>query len=195
MRKGQTRMIIRTASLAAPTGWLEVGWQRMRCALGRSGTRWQKREGDGATPAGVWEIGRVLWRADRGRRPSTMAQTQSIRPEDGWCDAPSDRNYNRQVRHPYPASAERLWRDDGLYDVLVVLDHNQRPRMRGGGSAIFLHVARPGFAPTEGCVALAEVDLRRLLERVSRQAHIVIGRRDMPLNRRQGGGASRSRDI
>lgn len=88
---------------------------------------------------------------------------RAIKPADGWCDAVRDRNYNRPVQHPYPASAERLWREDRLYDVVVVLDHNQQPRIRGHGSAIFLHVRRPGSAPTEGCVALEPNDLRRLL--------------------------------
>jgi L,D-peptidoglycan transpeptidase YkuD (ErfK/YbiS/YcfS/YnhG family) len=89
-----------------------------------------------------------------------------MRPEDGWCDAPGDRNYNRPVRHPYPASAERLWREDELYDVVVVLGHNQRPRIRAGGSAIFMHVARPGYLPTEGCIALARRHLLIVLERL-----------------------------
>jgi len=88
-----------------------------------------------------------------------------IAPDDGWCDAPGDRNYNRPVRHPYPASAERLWREDGLYDIVVVLSHNVRPRVRGAGSAVFMHLARPGYRPTEGCIALKREHLLRLLER------------------------------
>jgi L,D-peptidoglycan transpeptidase YkuD (ErfK/YbiS/YcfS/YnhG family) len=95
-----------------------------------------------------------------------MLPVQRIRRMDGWCDAPGDRNYNRPVRHPYPASAERLWRDDALYDMVVVLRHNQRPRLRGRGSAIFMHVARPGYLPTEGCIALERGHLLRVLERL-----------------------------
>ena len=86
-----------------------------------------------------------------------------ITPVSGWCDAPGDRNYNRQVTLPYPASAETLWRDDGLYDLVLVLDHNHRPRVQGAGSAIFVHVARPGHRPTEGCIALTRADLVQLL--------------------------------
>ena len=93
---------------------------------------------------------------------------------DGWCDDPVDRNYNRRVRHPYPASAERLWRSDHLYDLVVVLGYNDRPRVAGRGSAIFMHVAGPGFAPTEGCVALRLPDLKRLLEEVPRGAVVTI---------------------
>jgi L,D-peptidoglycan transpeptidase YkuD (ErfK/YbiS/YcfS/YnhG family) len=116
----------------------------------------------------------VLYRPDRRRRPRTGLPVRALRPDDGWCDAPSDRNYNRAVRLPYPASAERMWREDQLYDLVVVLDHNTRPRVRGAGSAIFMHVARPGLMPTEGCVALPARQLELLLARLRRGATIVI---------------------
>jgi L,D-peptidoglycan transpeptidase YkuD (ErfK/YbiS/YcfS/YnhG family) len=93
--------------------------------------------------------------------------TRALRPRDGWCDAPQDPNYNRPVQHPYPASAEAMWRDDHLYDLVLVLSHNERPRLRGGGSAIFVHVARSGYEPTAGCIALAPRDLRLLLARIN----------------------------
>jgi len=120
----------------------------------------------------------VLYRPDHVRRPRTALPVRAIRPRDGWCDAPADRNYNRPVSLPYPASAERLWRADALYDVVVVLDCNDRPRVRGRGSAIFMHVAKPGYAPTEGCIALARAHLLRLLERVGpRSAVATPGRK------------------
>ena len=102
------------------------------------------------------------------RRPRTHLPVRAIRLHDGWCDTPADRNYNRPVCLPYPASAERLWRADGLYDIVVVLDYNDRPRVRGRGSAIFMHVAKPGYAPTEGCIALARAHLQGLLAYVGR---------------------------
>jgi L,D-peptidoglycan transpeptidase YkuD (ErfK/YbiS/YcfS/YnhG family) len=95
-------------------------------------------------------------------------------PADGWCDAATDRNYNRRVRHPYTASAETMWRTDTLYDTVVVLDCNRRPRIRGRGSAIFMHVARPGFLPTEGCIALRRPDLLRVLSHLRSGARIHI---------------------
>ena len=144
----------------------------MPCALGRSGRRALKREGDGATPIGHFLLERVLYRPDRSPRPRTGLPLRAIAPADGWCDAPADRNYNRSIRHPYPASAERLWRADGLYDVVVVLACNRRPRIRGRGSAIFIHVARPGFTPTEGCIALRRPDLLRLLATLKQGARI-----------------------
>ena len=108
------------------------------------------------------------------RRPRTGLPVRPIRPDDGWCDAPADRNYNRAVRHPYPASAERLWRMDHLYDVVVVLRHNWRPRVRAGGSAIFVHLARSGYAPTEGCIALKPGHLLRLVQRLRPGARVRV---------------------
>jgi L,D-peptidoglycan transpeptidase YkuD (ErfK/YbiS/YcfS/YnhG family) len=150
-------------SAARPRGIVKLGGLTFACALGRSGRRTRKREGDGATPVGCWRVLGVLYRADRVRRPTTRLPVRRIFPRDGWCDAPADRNYNRPVRHPYPASAERLWRADGLYDLVVVLSHNVRPRARGAGSAVFVHVAHPGCRPTEGCIALRRDHLARLL--------------------------------
>jgi L,D-peptidoglycan transpeptidase YkuD (ErfK/YbiS/YcfS/YnhG family) len=172
-RRAATVSIV-ALSAAARRGHLQLGPLRFACALGRSGCRVGKREGDGATPVGRWSVLGVLFRADRVRRPRTPLPARPIRNFDGWCDAPQDRNYNRPVRHPYPASAERLWRQDGLYDVVVVLGHNQRPRVRGGGSAIFMHVARPGYAPTEGCIALQRGHLLRVLERLDRGASVKV---------------------
>jgi len=129
---------------------------RTRCALGRSGVRAAsaKTESDGATPAGVWPLRRVLYRPDREPRPQTALPCEALRPNDGWCDAPEDPAYNCLVTHPYPASAERLWREDQVYDLIVVLGFNDEPVVPGRGSAIFLHLARPDWRPTEGCVAV-----------------------------------------
>ncbi len=134
-----------------------------RCALGRSGIRADKREGDGATPAGCFGLRRVVYRADRLDRPPTALPVTALNPQDGWCDDPADPMYNRPVRLPYAARHERLWRDDGVYDAIVVLGHNDDPVVPGHGSAIFLHVARPDYRSTEGCVALARGDLLAVL--------------------------------
>ena len=151
--------------------WAEL---RLPCALGRSGRRALKREGDGATPVGAWPIREAFYRADRLRRPRTAIPLRAIRRNWGWCDAPADRNYNRFVRLPYPVSAESLWRDDGAYDIIVVLGYNDHPRRRGGGSAIFVHLARPGYTPTEGCVALSMRDLRLLLTKLPRSGGVLV---------------------
>jgi L,D-peptidoglycan transpeptidase YkuD (ErfK/YbiS/YcfS/YnhG family) len=161
-------------SSGATRGTLTFAGLRFPCALGRAGCLARKREGDGATPIGQWRVRAVLYRPDRMRRPPTSLPVRAIRRHDGWCDASADRNYNRPVRLPYRASAERLWREDELYDVVVVLTYNERPRVRGRGSAIFMHVARPGYAPTEGCIALARGHLLRLLERLPARAAIGV---------------------
>lgn len=154
---------------------LTLGNLRFPCALGRSGCTALKREGDGATPLGRFPLRSGYFRADRLLRPLSALPLRRARPDDGWCDAPEDRNYNRPVRHPYAASAERLWREDQLYDVVVVLGYNDRPRSRGRGSAIFLHVARIDLAPTEGCVALRRADFRKLLPLIGRRAVLRVG--------------------
>ena len=112
---------------------------------------------------GLWPSRRGLYRPDRGATPSTALPVSPIAPDDGWCDDPSDARYNRAIRLPYPARHERLWRDDGLYDLVGVLGWNDAPVRPGEGSAIFLHVAGPDYGPTEGCVALSGADLRALL--------------------------------
>jgi L,D-peptidoglycan transpeptidase YkuD (ErfK/YbiS/YcfS/YnhG family) len=146
-----------------PSHELAVGDKRYRCALGKSGIVQSKREGDNATPVGTFPIRRVLYRADRVNAPETGLPVSAINQEDGWCDAPDDPCYNRPVTLPYAASHEKLWRDDHVYDVVVVLGHNDDPPVPGHGSAIFMHVAREGYAPTEGCVALTLSDLTDVL--------------------------------
>jgi len=159
-----------------PDGHAEWRGRRLRCALGRSGVSRDKREGDGATPVGVFPFREVLFRADRIARPATALAVRAIAPDDGWCDDPASPDYNRPVRLPRAASHETLMRKDRLYDVIVVLGHNDDPVVPGLGSAIFLHVAAPGHAPTEGCVALALEDLLSVLAECARGDGIEIAR-------------------
>ena len=146
-----------------PDGMVALAGLRLRAALGHGGIRRHKREGDGGTPAGLLPLRRVLYRADRVARPRAAVPAMPLAPHDGWCDDPSSADYNRAVRLPHPDRHEALWRADGVYDVIGVLGWNDDPAARGMGSAIFLHVARPDFAPTEGCIALALPDLLALL--------------------------------
>lgn len=157
-----------------PPGILTYGDQRLRCALGRSGIRTAKREGDGATPAGRFALRRILYRADRLDRPASGLPAASISQTDGWCDDPSDPNYNRPVALPYAGRVEALWRGDRLYDVLVVLGHNDQPPIKGLGSAVFLHIAAADYAPTEGCVALAQDDLLALVKAAGTDSVLII---------------------
>lgn len=133
--------------------------RRLRCAVGRSGIRVAKREGDGATPCGRWLMRRLYYRPDRMVAPVSGLPLTALTPRDGWCDAAQDAAYNRPVQLPYPARAERLWRDDQVYDLIVALGYNDAPVVAGAGSAIFLHLAHADYPPTEGCVALGRIDL------------------------------------
>ncbi|MCW5752218.1 MAG: L,D-transpeptidase family protein [Alphaproteobacteria bacterium] len=156
-------------------GWFEAAGARLPCALGRGGRRADKREGDGATPTGRFPLRRMLYRADRMARPATRLPVRAIAPDDGWCDDPADgANYNRPVRLPHRSSAERLWRPDHLYDLIVVLGHNDDPPVPFVGSAIFLHLARDAYAPTEGCVALEQAHLLWLLARAAEGDLLVV---------------------
>jgi L,D-peptidoglycan transpeptidase YkuD (ErfK/YbiS/YcfS/YnhG family) len=159
-------------------GTLRADGLQLRCALGRSGIRSDKAEGDGATPTGCFALRRVLYRPDRVDAPETALATLPIARSDGWCDAAGDPAYNRPVTLPYPASAETMWREDRLYDVVVVLGHNDDPPVAGLGSAIFMHVARPDYAPTEGCVALALPDLLTVLRQCAPGDRICVSAPD-----------------
>jgi L,D-peptidoglycan transpeptidase YkuD (ErfK/YbiS/YcfS/YnhG family) len=152
---------------ATADGFLDLGGRKVRCALGRSGVKpaAEKREGDGASPAGVWPIRRVLYRPDRGPPPATAFELQPISRDEGWCDAPKDPAYNQPVHLPYPASAEHMWMESGVYDIVVVLGHNDDPVVPGMGSCIFLHLSQPDYSPTQGCVAVPRADLEELLSK------------------------------
>src|SRR4051812_43073792 len=150
---------------ATADGWFDLGDRKVRCALGEAGVKpaAEKREGDQASPIGVWPIRRLLYRPDKGPAPVSAIPAQPLSENDGWCETPDHADYNRQVKLPHPVSHERMWRDDDLYDRVVVLGHNDDPVVPGLGSAIFLHLARAGYSPTQGCVALARRDLEDLL--------------------------------
>ncbi|OKH87395.1 hypothetical protein LF95_11285 [Thalassospira sp. TSL5-1] len=145
------------------TGKLTFMGKKYRAAIGKAGMTPHKSEGDGASPIGEWKLRYVMYRADRVPAPKTGLPTHIITPEDGWCDAPSNSHYNRPVRLPFDASHEKLWRDDPVYDVIITLDHNDSPAVTGQGSAIFIHIARPNYEGTEGCIALARNDLYEIL--------------------------------
>jgi L,D-peptidoglycan transpeptidase YkuD (ErfK/YbiS/YcfS/YnhG family) len=149
--------------------------RRFACAIGSVGIRADKLEGDGATPAGCFALRRVLYRPDRLAPPRTALPVSALNPHDAWCDDPADRLYNQQIRQPYAASFEMLWRTDGLYDLIVVLGHNDAPVVPGRGSAIFLHVATKGYASTAGCIALARPDLLTILEGCDPRASVWVG--------------------
>ena len=158
-------------------GLLHAGKRTLRCALGRSGIGIKRGEGDGITPRGRFDLLGAMIRADRVPVRNLWLELSRIEESGGWCDAPGDRNYNRPVTLPYPASHERLAREDHLYDVALVMDYNvtQRLTAKGGGSAIFFHLARQNYAPTEGCVAISRQDMLWLLPRIGADTQIWVG--------------------
>jgi L,D-peptidoglycan transpeptidase YkuD (ErfK/YbiS/YcfS/YnhG family) len=155
-------------------GLLVTGGAAFPCALGRTGPVVAKREGDGGTPVGTFRTLGAFYRPDRLPRPPTALPLRPLRPDDGWCDDPGSRSYNQWVSLPFAGSHERLWRDDHLYDVVIVLDYNLQYPRRGAGSAIFLHQARPGLPPTEGCVAVSPEAMRRLLFRIGPETRLTV---------------------
>lgn len=169
-------------ALERSSGVLRWGGRKIRCALGRGGVVPQssKREGDGGTPIGHWPMRRAFYRPDRLPPPVTGIPLAPITHTLGWGDGPEAEGYNRLVRLPYPASHEKLWREDHVYDLIVVLGYNDDPVVPGKGSAIFLHVAKPDFSPTEGCVAVTREDLIDLLTAVKPGAALVV-RQAFPL--------------
>ena len=174
MRKaGFATIRIRSRPGQRSRGWLSAGPFALPVALGRTGIKANKREGDGATPRGRFRLVRLWWRADRAPVPRTRLPVRRIGPHDAWCEDPADRRYNRPVRAA--KGADRLWREDHLYDFIIELDHNTRPRVAGRGSAVFVHVARPNFGPTAGCVALDARRLKALLPRLGPGMQIDIG--------------------
>lgn len=175
---GLTRLVVRRAARlpgeSAYRGHVKAGQLTLACALGRGGLTHAKREGDGATPVGTMRVLEGYFRADRLPRPLCRIPLRPTPADLGWCDAPGSPRYNRAARLPLAESHERMQRADVLYDVVLVLDYNIRPRKAGAGSAIFLHCAKPGYRPTLGCVALAPADLRRLLPRLARDVRVIV---------------------
>jgi L,D-peptidoglycan transpeptidase YkuD (ErfK/YbiS/YcfS/YnhG family) len=155
-------------------GILVCGPLRFPCALGRNGVTYFKKEGDGATPRSQMRILCGFYRADRIPHPQTRIPLKKIKPDQGWCDDPAHRLYNRPVTLPFRARHEVLRRDDHAYDIVLDVSWNRAPILKGKGSAIFLHLAREGLTATEGCIALGLKDMKKLLRVISRHRQIRV---------------------
>ncbi|WP_338053650.1 L,D-transpeptidase family protein [Prosthecomicrobium hirschii] len=173
-RPPPARLVVQVRPGRPTEGLIRLGALAVPCRLGRTGITRFKREGDGATPVAAMRVLAVLYRADRIARPATRLPVSALRRDDGWCDAPGDGRYNRPVRLPFAPSHEALWRDDSVYDVVVVLDWNVTRRSQMRGSAIFFHLTRPDPAPTAGCVAVTLPAMRRLLARLRPGAVLAV---------------------
>jgi L,D-peptidoglycan transpeptidase YkuD (ErfK/YbiS/YcfS/YnhG family) len=153
---------------------LSFGDKTYRCAIGKGGLSTSKREGDGATPIGIFPLRECWYRADRVKAPKTGLPVKIIKQDDGWCDDPKSLDYNLPVKLPFDFSHEKLWRDDSRYDLMVPLGYNDEPIVAGKGSAIFLHIASDSYSPTEGCVAVSQQDLLEILVQVGPETRIDI---------------------
>ncbi len=173
LRRLTATTLPKTSFGAPPRGLLSVAGMSFPCAIGRSAVKRRKREGDLASPAGRFRLLAGFFKPTCPR-PAAPWPMRPIRRADGWCDDPQSPAYNRPLRLPSRYNYEELWRNDGLYDLVVVLNYNIWPRRRQSGSAIFLHCAGPDFTPTAGCIALRAADLRKLLPRLAQKAALTI---------------------
>src|ERR1700761_984992 len=164
---------VRAAAGDRRRGWLTATGLTVPVALGRGGIRANKWEGDGGTPLGTFHPKRLWWRADRHPRPQTFLPVRAIRPDDAWSEDPASRHYNRPLRLGRDGG-DRLMREDHLYDFIIEIDHNTQPTIAGRGSAVFLHLARPDFSPTAGCVSMTKAAMLQLLRRMGTDTKIVI---------------------
>lgn len=167
-------IIVQTTSFSSTTAKLMAGGKSYDCTLGRSGVTLDKHEGDGATPIGTYPLRKVLYRADRLPLPVTSLPVEPLLPETGWCEDPAHQDYNQQVVLPHDSVVDRMTRDDALYDVVIVVGYNDSPVVAGRGSAIFIHLARPEWTPTAGCVGLKPDDIREILQLLDLESHITI---------------------
>jgi L,D-peptidoglycan transpeptidase YkuD (ErfK/YbiS/YcfS/YnhG family) len=173
MRHRKT-LSVRTAPGSRTRGLLRAGPLIFPVALGRGGIRANKREGDGATPRGTYRLKRLWWRADRNPRPLTPLPLRQITAEDAWCEDPADRRYNQAIRVPPRAPGDRLRREDHLYDFIIEIDHNTRPRIARLGSAVFIHLARADLSPSAGCVTMSKAWMLALLRQIGRDTSVDI---------------------
>jgi L,D-peptidoglycan transpeptidase YkuD (ErfK/YbiS/YcfS/YnhG family) len=171
-----TASLIRVQSLPGNPlrGRIVFGSLRMPCTLGKGGVTHKKREGDGATPIGCFALRQLWHRADRSNRPQTRLPVRITHMHDGWCDAATHPRYNRAIKLPFSASHEQMWRDDHVYDYVIEIGWNDQPAIKGRGSAIFFHLARPGYTPTEGCIAVSKPDMLKLLRGINQRTRIMI---------------------
>jgi L,D-peptidoglycan transpeptidase YkuD (ErfK/YbiS/YcfS/YnhG family) len=143
------------------------------CTFGANGFTHHKREGDGCTPVGEFKFRRAFYRADR-ITPVTLLPLSVITQRCGWCDDPTSPLYNTYIQKPFAASHEDLWLEKDLYNLLIVVGHNDEPPTPHMGSAIFIHLASPGFGPTKGCIGLRQEDLMHILSQATTECRLII---------------------
>jgi len=155
--------------------YLIYNGREYKCSIGKGGFSSKKKEGDGCTPSGIFKITNILYRQDKIQNLNSNFKLKKILPSDGWCDDPNHKKYNTLIRFPFSNSAEKLFRQDDLYDIVCVTNHNQNPVIPGAGSAIFMHVAHSNYSATEGCIGLNKDDLKEILQTIDNKTEVEIG--------------------
>jgi L,D-peptidoglycan transpeptidase YkuD (ErfK/YbiS/YcfS/YnhG family) len=169
-----TYLHVRARTEKSSSARLQIGESIFPCIIGRSGRGFLKREGDGKSPIGVFDVGNGFFRQDRLCNPYARGPMRPLRRNDGWCEVPGSGKYNQLVKLPFRDGHETMWRQDEAYDIVFSTSHNQRPRVQGLGSAIFFHLTREGSQVTAGCVAVSRQDMNKILSRCGRKIKLVI---------------------
>jgi L,D-peptidoglycan transpeptidase YkuD (ErfK/YbiS/YcfS/YnhG family) len=147
---------------------------KIKCAIGKNGITKDKREGDLKTPKGIFKLKKVFYRRDRIKIFKSAIKKYCIKRNTGWCDDPNSRFYNKEIEFPFNGSAEKLWRKDNIYDLIIVLNYNFNPIIKNKGSAIFLHICKKNYAPTKGCIAINKKDMMNLLININNNTKLII---------------------
>lgn len=168
-----TQLHIRAKSMNSITSRLHLGHLVFPCIIGRNGRVFRKREGDGKTPVGPFDLAQGFYRADRSKHPPGQ-NLRPIRTSDGWCEKPGSHFYNRHVKLPFRDSHETMVREDEAYDIVFATSHNTRPRVQSAGSAIFFHLTRKGANATAGCVAVSRSDMLKILSLCGRKVRLAV---------------------
>jgi len=147
---------------------------KIKCAIGKNGLTKNKQEGDLKTPKGIFKLKKIFYRRDRIKFFKSPIKKYCIKKNIGWCDDPSSKYYNREIKFPFNDSAEKLWRKDNIYDVIIVLNYNLNPIIKNKGSAIFLHICKKNYLPSKGCVAISKKDMINLLANIKNNSKLII---------------------
>ena len=155
-------------------GYLIYKNSKFRCSLGINGIKNKKKEGDGITPKGIFKLKKIYYRNDKVKNIVTKVKKIKITKDMGWCDDPKSKYYNKLIRLPSKFGHEKLYRKDDIYNLIIVLDYNMNPVTKNKGSAIFIHLAKKNYKPTQGCMGLKQNDLIKLIKMIKKNQKIKI---------------------
>ena len=147
---------------------------KVKCAIGRRGIGKKQKEGDQITPKGIFRVKKILYRKDKVRRLPSKIKKIPIEKSMGWCDDPLSKDYNKLIKYPFSYKSEKLYKTNNIYDIILVLNFNMQPIKKNKGSAIFIHIAKSNFEPTEGCVAIKRIELKKIVNFITSKTKIII---------------------